>query len=508
VTYVLEVHNLSLTAPTGHQLMRCDRLTAKKGSIVGIIGPSGSGKTTLLRSMLGALPNQTCGVEGTLSVLGKEPLKLPPGQLRDFRRQHVGFVGQDPASRLNPRMRIGRTLTEVAGSGQTDVRQALAGVGLPSTEEFLRRRPGHLSGGQQRRVALARALVRRPDLLLLDEPTAGLDSALRDKLSELLRARAGQYGTTIVLACHDPSLLEELTDDIVDLADDPTDNSTDNPAPTAAARRRRPTTGTDEPPARAEGLPTRTDGPELLRVDKLSAWADTDRRKPILHDIELRLARGEALAVIGASGAGKTTLGRAITGLHHCARGHIRLDDKPLPLPAQQRSRALRRRIQLIPQDPLGTLNPSRTVGATLTRPLRLRLEFPTQELSGQIAGLLDAVGLPQDFARRYPHELSGGQRQRVAIARALAAEPDILVCDEVTSSLDPRTAAGVMDLLSELRSRRDLALIIISHHIPLVAQHSSAVLALHEGRVAESGPTGRPDPDPQDPRIRADRIR
>lgn len=466
MTNILDILDLSISTADGHELTRCDRLTAGKGRIIGVVGPSGSGKTTLLRGIAGALPNGLPTVRGSLSVLGKDVLALPANELREFRRRHLGFVGQDPASRLNPRMRIRHLLAEATGHRQFSAQQILTDVGLPATEELLRRKPGQLSGGQQRRVALARALARRPDVLLLDEPTVGLDAALRERLCELLRDRS-DGGTTILLACHDMPLIEELADEVVDLG-------ASAGVPEVLTEYRAPDAG----------------GEEILRVDGLSAWAYSRRRTPILHGVDLSLTGRGALAVVGVSGSGKTTLARAIAGLHKHIEGCLNLGDQLMPLRVERRSPAQRRRVQLIPQDPLGTLNPSRTVGATLSRPLRLYRRVSARELPVQITGLLDTVGLAEEFAERYPHELSGGQRQRVAIARALAADPDVLVCDEITSSLDASTTEDIMNVLGELRSRRDLALIVITHEIPLAIRHTNTVLVLEEGRVVQTGAT------------------
>ena len=395
MTTVLDVLDFSISTVDGLPLTRCDRLTAGKGRIIGVVGPSGSGKTTLLRGIAGALPNGLLTVRGSLSVLGKPVLALPANELRQFRREHVGFVGQDPASRLNPRMRIRHLLAEAAGGKQFSARLILADVGLPATEELLRRKPGQLSGGQQRRVALARALIRRPDVLLLDEPTVGLDAALRERLCGLLRDRA-EEGTTILLACHDMPLIEELADEVVDLG-------ASAGVPEVLTDHRVPDAG----------------GDEVLRVDGLSAWVDSRRRTPILHDVDLRLTGRGTLAVVGVSGSGKTTLARAITGLHKYTEGCITLDEALMPLRVQRRGAAQRRRIQLIPQDPLGTLNPSRTVGATLSRPLRLYRKVSARELPVQITGLLDTVGLVP--AR------SGGYSADVVLAQIRSMLVDLL---------------------------------------------------------------------------------
>lgn len=493
MTDVLDIDDLSISTSDGQEIARCAQLSAGRGRVIGLVGPSGSGKTTLLRGFTGALPVGCPGPGGRARVLGEEVLALGPEQLRQFRRDHVAFVGQDPGSRLNPRMRVGRMLAEAAGRRRFDPRPVLSDVDLP--EDVLRRRAVELSGGQQRRVALARALVRQPDLLLLDEPTAGLDAARRRMMRDLLRTRAEESGTTIVLACHDVSLVDKLADDVLhlDLEDGEQDELAAQHGSSLSDENRAAGSsnddgGNDDRTDRSDGdsAPQR----DVLRVNGLSAWTAPRRGRAILRDIDLRLAAGEALAVVGVSGAGKTTLARAISGLHRSTSGDVRLGDRALPPRAERRGREQRRQVQLVPQDPLGTLNPSRTVGATLRRPLRTHKAASGGEHAERVGALLEDVGLSRDFADRYSHELSGGQRQRVAIARALAADPDVLVCDEVTSSLDAATAEGIMALLSELRREHDLALLLITHEMPLVAKHTSNVIVLDEGRTAESGRT------------------
>jgi peptide/nickel transport system ATP-binding protein len=359
-------------------------------------------------------------------------------------------------------MRVRRLLSETAVDRDRDApRRLLAELSLPP--ELLRRRPGQLSGGQQRRVAIARALARRPALLLLDEPSAGLDDALRAELGALLRRLADEHGTAIVMACHDSDLVDRACDRVLALGEG-------SPAATPV------------PPAAVSGRP-------ILVGDGLAAWFDR-RDRPVLQPLDLRLDAGSATAVVGPSGAGKTTLARMIVGLHDRAAGIVWLDGQPLHRRAERRSREERRRLQLVPQDPLGSLNPQRTVHDTLARPLVLHRRCPPAQLTDRVAELLAAVGLPPELAARRPGELSGGQRQRVAVARALAPEPDALVCDEVTSALDPANAEAVMALLSGLRRDRGLALLLVSHDLELVAAHTDRAIALRHGEVVAHGPT------------------
>lgn len=479
----VRISGLTVTAPNGRLLLDGADLELAPGRITAVVGPSGCGKTTLLRAVTGTLPPGTERTAGSVTVLGHDPLALPAPALRTLRRHRLAYVGQDPGSALNPRMRVRRLLAEVAvDTGPEAIRSQLAEVRLPTGNGLPDRRIGALSGGQQRRVALARALARRPAVLLLDEPTAGLDPALRDEIADLLRHLARSHRIAIGLSCHDPDLVTRLADDIVDLAG-PRSRETARPAPPR------------------EAVPTPHDGPATLTTSGLhAAHLHHRRRVPVLHGIDLTLAAGSSLGIVGASGSGKTTLLRTLVGLHRPTAGTVSLDGTRLSPTAHGRSRDQRRRLQLVPQDPLGTLNPSRTVGAALRRPLLLHRRAGRAEVPDRVLELLDQVGLPAAFADHYPHELSGGQRQRVAIARALAADPDVLICDEVTSALDADTAVAVMDLLTELRARRGLALVLVSHDLRLVADRTDTLLVMSEGHAVESGPTARLFTSPSHP--------
>lgn len=505
MTPALDIRDLAIRTAEGRELTRCGRLTAEPGAVVGVSGASGAGKTTLLRSAVGALP-EGARPEGSVRVHGDDVLALAPARLRRLRSSGVGFVGQDPAARLNPRMPVRRLLAETGDPAA--VHDSLAELGISA---FLHRRPGQLSGGQQRRVALARALLRDAGLLLLDEPTAGLDKELRARLADLLRGRAEQRGTAIVLACHDQDFLAGVADEVLHLGE-PVETAGAGRPPARSAGAAEPlgdagTSGSAESEARrpapaqiatAPPGPERADGEKpavepdssvhiggtpVLEARGLSAWADARRRTGILHELDLRLEAGSALAITGPSGAGKTTLVRTIAGLHERASGELRLNGCELPVPGRRRTDRQRSAVQLVPQDPLTTLNPSRTVAGSLRRALRSRDR-------GAITGLLESVGLPAETAERYPHELSGGQRQRVAIARALAAGPQVLLCDEITSALDARTAEDVLALLSALCREKHLALVLISHETPLLARRTDRALTLHRGRATTTGRT------------------
>ncbi|MER7676967.1 ATP-binding cassette domain-containing protein [Streptomyces sp. NPDC096934] len=434
------------------------------GRVHAITGPSGAGKTTLLSALVGSLPSGARVTSGSVHVLGEDILALPPDRLRGMRRHRLAFVGQDPGSGLDPRMRVARLITETADRHtRSTVPELLRLVRLPTDQRIERRRTSGLSGGQQRRVALARALARRPDIFLLDEPTAGLDPALRDEIADLLRALAARDHLAIALTSHDSDFVARCADDILELAP---------VTPPAGPPARRPVTD-------AAPRPT-ADTEPVLTVRGLETHHGTGAsRRLILAGLDLGLAPGTLTAVVGPSGCGKTTLIRALAGLHPPTRGAVSLDGARLAGPYRRRTRDQRRRIQLIPQNPLGALNPAHTVATTLARPLRLHFGLSPGQCDDRVAELLTDVGLPPDHARRHPHELSGGQRQRVSIARALAAAPDVLLCDEVTSALDATTAADIMSLLDTLRTERGVAVVLVTHDHALISGRADHILDL-----------------------------
>ncbi|MFD8912376.1 ABC transporter ATP-binding protein [Streptomyces sp. NPDC059575] len=468
---VITVSGLEVRLPDGPVLLPETSARIHAGQVTALMGASGSGKTTLLRAFVGQLP-PGAAVTGTLDVLGRTPHRLPAGELRTLRRTQVAYVGQDPGSALNPRMTARRLVAELATErGDAKVLELLAECRLPVDTGIADRRPTALSGGQQRRVALARALARTPEVLLLDEPTAGLDATVRDEIADLLRHLAVSRNLAVVIATHDPQLVGACADHTIRLT----------PARTPRGPGHTPSRTTIAAPG---------DGIAARAVD--AHFGDGRRRRQVLTGVAFTAEPGSATAVIGPSGSGKTTLLRVLAGLHPAHTGHLTLDGRPLAARVRRRTRGQLRRVQLVPQNPLAALNPRHTVGRQLDRPLRLHTDLSKSSRSERVAELLAQVGLPADYADRYPGELSGGQRQRVSIARALAAEPDILLCDEVTSALDADTATGIMELLTRLRGEHRTTLVVVSHEHDLVARYTDTVHILDAGHLTDSGPTAR----------------
>ncbi|WP_067824882.1 ABC transporter ATP-binding protein [Nocardia inohanensis] len=489
------VENLGVRASSGTQLLAPVSLHVPAGGVTALTGPSGSGKTTLMRAVLGHLAAGTTRVSGSVRVHGQDVFALEPAALQAFRRRNLALVSQDPGAALNPRMRIGALLREAtrrpddrpaigallrAATRRPDDRQAievLDRVGLPA--RCLRRYPGELSGGEQRRIALALALVREVGVLVVDEPLAGLHGGLRNEIAQLLRSLATDDGVAVLVSGHDTEILHRLADDVVALG-------------TRQAALTRLTSAVAAPGANS---------PVLLRARGIGAAAG---RRTLLHSIDLEVRAGESIAVAGPSGAGKTTLARVLAGIHAEATGTLEVAGRPLAVGARRRSRRDCRRIQLIPQNPLSTLNPKHTVGQALSRPLRLNGITRRGEITARTAALLADVELDRALLERYPRELSGGQRQRVAIARALAAEPEVLLCDEITSALDAATAAAIMDLIERTRLARGIGVVVVSHDMAVVARHCTRIVVLADGAIVERGDTARVLAEPAAPQTRA----
>ena len=488
------VTGLRIRIPEGPVLLPRTTAVLHAGQVTALTGPSGSGKTTLLRALIGHLPRGAVIAGGTLDVLGHAPHSLAPDALRRLRRTEVAYVGQDPGSALNPRMTVRRLVTELATDPSDAAALALlAECRLPTDTTLADRRPAALSGGQQRRVALARALSRTPRVLLLDEPTAGLDAALRDDICQLLRHLATSRNLAVVIATHDPALVDTCADRTVSLGP-PAQAPPHSPATTSRATTARPRSGaaaTESAQSQSQSpSPSQGQSQGLAAQGVHVLFRDGRLRSPALTDVDFTAAPGSAAAVIGPSGSGKTTLLRVLAGLQPTDDGHLTLDGTDLSAVVRRRTRSQQRRIQLVPQNPLAALNPRRSVGHQLARPLRLHSDLGRDSFQGRVAELLGQVQLPADYADRYPGELSGGQRQRVSLARALATGPEILLCDEITSALDADTATAVMDLLASLRAEHRLTLVVVSHEHHLIARYTDTVHLLEAGRITDSGPT------------------
>ena len=562
---------------SGTRIIQDVDLTLEPREVLGLVGESGSGKTTLSLALIGYARPGTELAAGSVRIDGVELLDAPEEERRRSRGRLVSYVPQDPASSINPAITVGRQLREaleVHHRGSEAERRRRIGdvlekVQLPRTPEFLGRYPHQLSGGQQQRVCIAMAAVCRPRVIILDEPTTGLDVTTQGHVLEMLRDLIASEGAAALYVTHDLAVVAEMAQRLVVMyagllvEEGPAEAVIGRSAhpysrrlimATPSLRERRALTGIPgspltpreradrcpfadrcefvEPECRARTPDVETvapghrsrcrraelvrrlavEGPasggvwsilgspadHVLEVRGLSAWYSRDL---VLHDLGLFISQGECLALVGESGSGKTTLARCVGGLHPGgARGSLRFRGDELALRAGKRSTAARRGIQYVFQNPYGSLNPRQTVGQLIRLPLDVFRIGPRGQRSGQVRQLLRRVALNPDYEGRYPDQLSGGERQRVAIARALAAEPRLLVCDEVTSSVDVSIQASILELLGQLRRDMDLTLLFITHNLAVVRTIADRVVILKDGRFLEEGPTSRVLDAPSDP--------
>ncbi|MDT6983464.1 ATP-binding cassette domain-containing protein [Streptomyces lusitanus] len=494
---LLVCHGLTARTATGVTLLHHVSLELRPGRCLALVGPSGSGKTTLGLAVL-ALARTGLTLTGSVRLNGTDLLALPPRELRAARAGTVAHLPQDPASVLDPTRRVGAVLREIAAltygrntsltagnrrrAAAEDVRRALRSVGLPENGPLIRRHPHRLSGGQQQRMALATALVTRPRLLVLDEPTSGLDEHTTALLTRTLRDLVSD-GTALLLITHDARLATELADETVAMQDGRAarpETTGRTPAPSQEKRE-----GERSRPSLAPPAPERA--PDGVRTHRLTV-AGEDPARPRLAPTDLALPPGSRTVVTGPSGAGKTTLARALAGLTPATTGRVEHRGTVLPAATERRDRAALRAVQYVHQDARASFDEYRPVIGQLTLTARLLRGLAPAEACEEAEALARRLGLaPDDLARR-PTDLSGGQLQRAALVRALTARPALLICDEVTSALDPPTARTTVDLLVEESERNGTAVLVITHDGPLFDPVAHQRLRVTDGRVEARG--------------------
>jgi peptide/nickel transport system ATP-binding protein len=571
---VLAVEAVRVETDRGVEIVDDVSFDVRPGELLAVVGESGCGKTTAAMALLGHARAGTRIARGSVWLDGTDVLTLSGAELREMRGKRASYVAQDPGTSLNPRHRVGDQIAEIMrvhgvprDQAASATRELLAQVQLPTERDFMRRFPFELSGGQQQRVMIAAALAMRPSVIVLDEPTTGLDVTTQRRILDVLSELREQLATAFVYVTHDLAVVDTIADRVLVMyagrvvesgarrevlhrpAHPYTARLLDS-VPRLAARRAivgiagtTPAPGerppgcsfaprcplridrctAELPPLEALGSghgvrcwrsaevaamtraadgalesPARASDQPVLGVEGLVASYGARRgRTEILHGVALSVSRGECVALVGESGSGKSTLGRCIAGLHSPDSGSIELDGRPLAPATAGRAREDLQRLQIIFQNPNRSLNPSERIGDALGRPLRQFHGLKGKAARRRAAELLERVRLPHAALDRFPRELSGGEKQRVAIARGLAAEPVLMICDEITSALDVSIQAAIVTLLDELRND-GLALLFITHNLALVNSIADRVLVLQAGEIRESGPTanviGRPE--------------
>lgn len=483
------------------------------GQTVGIVGESGSGKSMTVLAATGLIDSPGALVTGS-SLLGGGavgPVELVgarPRTLREVHGSRIGFIFQDPATSLNPLLTLERQLTEGPQVHQRLTRRQartraiglLEAVGIPTPENRLAAYPHQLSGGQRQRVMIAVALACDPDLLIADEPTTALDVTTQAQIIELVRGLQEDRGMAVVWISHDLGVIGQVADDVTVLYQGaaveqrPIIDVFDNPVHeyTRTLLAARPILGKSQPPAVAARAEILLDAKNLDVRFPIS----TPAGKSIVHavkDVSLTIHRGRTLGLVGESGSGKSTIANVLTGLVEPTSGTAMLGPTNIFTARGAELKELRRRISMVFQDPFSALNPRVSVAGSIEEPLRVHNLTPAGPARrGRIEELLDLVKLPTAFADRFPHELSGGQRQRVCIARALALEPELMILDESTASLDVSIQAQVLGLLKQLQQELDLTYLFIAHDLAIVEEMSHDVAVMSAGEVVEGGPAAQ----------------
>lgn len=476
-----------------------------KGEVVAIVGESGSGKSTTAHAIIGLLSGSGTITDGTVTFNGTRIDNAPDRALEKLRGAHIGLVPQDPTTSLNPVTRIGDQVAEVLRiHGRANRRTAaiealriLTEAGLDNPEVRIRQYPQDLSGGQRQRVLIGIALACEPELIIADEPTSALDVTVQRRILDHLDERIAATGASVLLITHDLGVAADRADRIVVMSEgrivetgtatevltDPQHEYTQKLLAAAPSM----TAGTAISVRKPRPL---AQGPALLTVRNLTKQFRIGRGSSItaVDNVSFDLSRGQTFSLVGESGSGKSTTARIAARLETASSGTVDFDGAPITALRGRELRELRRRVQLVHQNPYASLNPKLTIDKIIAEPLQAFGIGTASQRRDKVRELLDQVALGEKYLSRHPAQLSGGQRQRVAIARALALNPDLVVLDEPVSALDVSVQAQILDLLAQLQREYSLSYLFISHDLAVVRQISDGVAVMRRGEVVETG--------------------
>jgi ABC-type glutathione transport system ATPase component len=544
---LLEIDNLKTYFHTRNGVVKAVddiTFTVEKGEILGIVGESGSGKSVTVHTLMGLVPQPPGRIEGgTASFDDSDLLNASPETQRALRGKRIAMIFQDPMTSLNPYLRISEQLIEpllIHGMAEREeaLKKAIAmleKVGIRDAAERVHSYPHEFSGGMRQRVMIAMALITDPEVLIADEPTTALDVTVQAQILRLLKELQADLGVSVIFITHDLGVIAELADrvvvmyrgniveqgDVLSIFDQPQHpytkgllacrprlESTFKVLPTVSDYLDETQVGgelqlSEKPDAAAhiEAL-QQIDEPEVDENDLLFEVSDLKVHFPeragffsgptgvvkAVDGISFTVPRGSTLGLVGESGCGKTTTGRAILNLVAPTGGSVKFAGEEIAGFDAGAMLPLRKRMQIVFQDPYSSLNPRLTIEQALTEPLAVHGIGTPGDRRDRAAGLLEEVGLEARFLRRYPHEFSGGQRQRICVARALSLEPEFIVCDEAVSAMDVSVQAQVLNLLKELQSRRNLTYIFISHDLSVVKFMADTMAVMEHGKIVEQG--------------------
>ena len=474
-----------------HQIIRGVDLSLGRGEVLGLIGESGAGKSTLGLAAMGFVRPGCRLTSGSIMFDGMEISKAPEPEKRRLWGTRIAYVAQSAAAAFNPAHRlIDQTIESSVRHGLMNEAEArenaidlYAAMQLPEPETIGFRYPHQVSGGQLQRAMTAMAMASRPDLIIFDEPTTALDVTTQVEVLAAMRDAIEQFNTAAIYITHDLAVVAQMADTIKVLRQG---------EEMEQAETEKMLTHPEHPytkslwSVRSIQKPAETSDDHILEINGVDAAYGKDLK--VLHDVSIKVPRGRTVAIVGESGSGKSTMARVITGLLPPVAGEVLFNGQALPAELRQRSRAELQHIQMIYQMADTAMNPKQTVAEIIGRPLEFYLNLRGKAREARIIQLLDLIELDASFYDRLPSELSGGQKQRICIARAVAAEPELIICDEVTSALDQIVQEGILKLLLKLQRDFGMTFIFITHDIATVKAISDEIVVMYQGRVVEQG--------------------
>ena len=492
---LLEVRDLQIEGESDEvwrPIVKGVDLTLKRGEVLGLIGESGAGKSTMGLAAMG-YARAGCRISGgSVTFDGMDLLAASEEKRRRLRGSRIAYVAQSAAASFNPahQLMVQTIETEMRegkrgrAEAEKDAIELYRRLRLPNADEIGFRYPHQVSGGQLQRAMTAMAMTCRPDLIIFDEPTTALDVTTQVEVLAAIRDIVDQFHTAAIYITHDLAVVAQMADRIKVLRygksveEAPTREMLSNPREDYtkslwSVRK----LGKQEQPA----------GEPILQIKNVTAAYGNAVR--VLNDVTVTVPRGRTVAVVGESGSGKSTLARVITGLLPPMQGDIVFNGQSLPRALKDRSADTLRRIQMIYQMPDTALNPRQTVYETIGRPIEFYRGLTGAKKEARISELMTLIEMDDSYVDRYPGELSGGQKQRICIARALAAEPELIICDEVTSALDQIVQEGILQLLMRLQRELNVSYLFITHDIATVRAISDEIVVMFQGRVVQQGP-------------------